>query len=48
MIAMIKQKQPILTISILYNSTYLQGGCMITIGKILQKVQSFFVTVHGV
>ena len=39
---MIKQKQPILTISIVKASTYLQGGCMITIGKIPQKVQSFF------
>jgi SRSO17 transposase len=42
MIAMIKQKQPILTISILYRSTYSQGGCMITIGKIPKKVQTFF------
>ena len=42
MIAMIKQKQPILTISIVETTAYQQGGCMITIGKIPKKVQTFF------
>ncbi len=42
MIVMIKQKQPILTISILETIAYQQGGCMITIGKIPKKVQTFF------
>jgi len=42
MIVMIKQKQPVLTISIVNSSTCNQGGCMITIGKIPKKVQTFF------
>ena len=42
MVAMIKQKQLRFPISILTKSTYKYGGCMITIGKIPQKVQSFF------
>jgi hypothetical protein len=42
MIAMIKQEQPRVPISIVLNDTYTQGGCMITIGKIPQKVNTFF------
>jgi SRSO17 transposase len=38
----IKQKQPLLPISIVDSSTYKHGGCMITIGTIPQKVQRFF------
>ena len=38
----IKQKQPLLPISIEMNSTYKHGGCMITIGTIPQKIQRFF------
>jgi SRSO17 transposase len=38
----IKQKQPLLPISIVNSDTYIQGGCMITIGKIPQKIQRFF------
>jgi len=38
----IKQKQLLLPISIVKASTYLQGSCMITIGKIPQKIQKFF------
>jgi hypothetical protein len=34
MIAIIKQKQLRLSISIVQTITYLQGSCMITIGKI--------------
>jgi SRSO17 transposase len=42
MIAIIKQKQLRLPISIVQTTTYLQGSCMITIGKIPKKLQSFF------
>ena len=42
MIVMVKQKQPFLTISIVRAITSQQGGCMITIGKIPQKVKTFF------
>ncbi len=42
MIVMVKQKQPFLTISIVEAITSQQGGCMITIGKIPQKVKTFF------
>jgi SRSO17 transposase len=42
MVAMIKQKQPFLTITIVRAIAYIQGGCMVTIGKIPQKVKSFF------
>jgi hypothetical protein len=38
----IKQKQPRMPISILIEDTYMHGGCMITIGKIPQKLQRFF------
>jgi len=38
----IKQKQLLMPISIVKASTYLQGSCMITIGKIPQKIQRFF------
>jgi len=42
MIGMIKQKQPGMPISVVLTNTYKQGGCMLTIGKIPQKVKSFF------
>jgi len=42
MIVMIKQKQLRLPISIVQKITYMQGSCMITIGKIPRKLQSFF------
>jgi len=42
MIVIIKQKQLRLPISIVQTTTYLQGSCMITIGKIPKKLQSFF------
>ena len=42
MIVMIKQKQLRLPISILETITYMQGSCMVTIGKIPKKLQSFF------
>jgi len=42
MIVVIKQKQPLVPISIVTSSTYKHGGCMITIGKIPQKVKTFF------
>jgi SRSO17 transposase len=42
MVLIIKQKQPLLPISILITATYKHGGCMITIGKIPKKLQSFF------
>jgi SRSO17 transposase len=42
MIAIIKQKQLRLPISIVQTITYLQGSCMITIGKIPRKLQSFY------
>jgi SRSO17 transposase len=42
MIAIIKQKQLRLPISIVETITYMQGSCMITIGKIPKKLQSFF------
>lgn len=42
MIGMIKQKQPGMPISVVNSNTYKQGGCMLTIGKIPQKVKSFF------
>ena len=38
----IKQKQPLLPISIVASNAYKQGGCMITIGIMPQKVQRFF------
>jgi len=37
----IKQKQLLMPISIVKASTYLQGSCMITVGKIPQKIQKF-------
>jgi hypothetical protein len=40
--AIIKQKQPLLPISIVTSDTYTHGGCMITIGTIPQKLQRFF------
>jgi hypothetical protein len=43
----IEQKQPLLPISIVRSSTYMHGGCMITIGTIPQKVQSFFMPVKN-
>ena len=42
MIAIIKQKQLRLPISIVHTIAYMQGSCMITIGKIPRKLQSFF------
>ena len=42
MIVMIKQKQPRMTISIVKAISYMHGGCMVTIGKIPQKVKLFF------
>ena len=42
MVTIIKQKQLLLPISIVQTRTYLQGSCMITIGKIPKKVKSFF------
>ena len=42
MLAIIKQKQLRLPISIVQTITYMQGSCMITIGKIPRKLQSFF------
>ena len=39
---MIQQKQPHVPISIVMSSTCKHGGCMITIGKIPQKVKHFF------
>jgi len=42
MVIIMKQKQPLLPISILETDTYKHGGCMITIGKIPKKLQSFF------
>ena len=45
MIAIIKQKQLRLPISIVETITYMQGSCMITIGKIPKKLQSFFKSV---
>jgi SRSO17 transposase len=38
----IKQKQLLLPISIVQTKSYKQGSCMITIGKIPKKLQSFF------
>jgi len=42
MVTIIKQKQLRLPISIVQTITYKQGSCMITIGKIPRKLQSFF------
>jgi hypothetical protein len=42
MIVVIQQKQPRMPISIVLSNTYMHGGCMITIGKIPQKVKPFF------
>jgi len=42
MVAIIKQKQPLMPISILITGTYKYGGCMVTIGRIPKKLQSFF------
>jgi hypothetical protein len=39
---MIKQKQPLMPISTIETNTYKHGGYMMTIGRIPQKVQSFF------
>jgi len=41
MVTIIKQKQLRLPISIVQKITYMQGSCMITIGKIPRKIQSF-------
>jgi len=46
MIVKIQQKQPLLPISSVLSITYTHEGCMITIGKIPQKVKSFFRPVH--
>ena len=42
MIGVIQQKQPQMPTSIVLISTCKHGGCMITIGKIPQKVKTFF------
>jgi len=42
MVAMIQQEQPLLPISVLLRNSYTHGGCMITIGRIPQKLQRFF------
>ena len=42
MVAIVKQKQPLMPISIVETNTYKHGGYMITIGKIPQKVKGFF------
>src|SRR4030042_499517 len=42
MVTIIKQKQLLLPISIVQIKTYMQGSCMITIGKIPRKLKSFF------
>ncbi len=42
MVIIIKQKQLRLPISIVQTKSYKQGSCMITIGKIPKKLQSFF------
>jgi SRSO17 transposase len=42
MATIIKQKQLRLPISIVQTTTYMQGSCMITIGKIPKKLQCFF------
>jgi len=42
MVAITKQKQLRLPISIVQTITYMQGSCMITIGKIPRKLQGFF------
>ena len=42
MVAIVKQKQPLMPISIVQTNTYKHGGYMITIGKIPQKVKGFF------
>jgi SRSO17 transposase len=42
MVMIIKQKQLLLPIRIVQTITYMQGSCMITIGKIPGKLQSFF------
>ena len=42
MVFIIKQKQLRLPISIVQTTTYLQGSCMINIGKIPRKLQGFF------
>jgi SRSO17 transposase len=42
MITILEQKQLRLPISVVQTKTYLQGSCMITIGKIPKKLQSFF------
>ena len=42
MVAIIKQKQLHLPISIVQTTAYMQGSCMITIGKIPKKIQRFF------
>ena len=42
MVVIIKQKQLRMPISIVQTSTYTQGSCMITIGKIPRKLKNFF------
>jgi hypothetical protein len=42
MVLLIKQKQLLLPISIVQTKSYKQGSCMVTIGKIPKKLQSFF------
>ena len=42
MVTIIKQKQLLLPIRIVQTTTYMQGSCMTTIGKIPKKVKSFF------
>jgi hypothetical protein len=42
MAMILKQKQLRLPISIVQTKTYMQGSCMITIGKIPKKSQVFF------
>jgi len=47
MIGIIQQKQPQMPTSIVLISTCKHGGCMITIGKIPQKVKTFFRPIHN-
>ena len=41
MIVRIQQEQPRMPISVVTSNIYTHGGCMITIGKIPQKVKQF-------
>lgn len=46
MLVMIQQEQPRMPISVVLSNAYKHGGCMITIGKIPQKVNLFFKPIH--